>query len=308
MSFRSFIYYCALCGGWAAFVGWFLGRTLAQRQVIATAGLQGMYLGMLIALALGFVDALLNFSVRQAFRAVPRLLAGLIVGTFGGLLGGMIGQSLVVLVPLAVLQKVFLIFGWTITGLLVGASLGAFELLYRFVLRQDNRGARRKILRSGLGGFVGGLLGGIIYLLLQGIWAALFGKKLEDPLSPGAIGFVALGLCIGLMIGLAQVIFKEAWVRVEAGFRAGRELILSKPEVTLGRAESCDIGLFGDNAVERLHARIVQQGNNYLLVDAGSGSGTYVNDARVLQPTPLRSGDTIRLGRNVLRFGERQKK
>ena len=60
------------------------------------------------------------------------------------------------------------------------------------------------------------------------------------------MGFVALGMCIGLLIGLAQVILKEAWVRVEAGFRAGREMILSKPEVTIGRAESCDIGLFGD--------------------------------------------------------------
>ena len=26
MSFRAFIYYCALCGGWAALVGWLLGR------------------------------------------------------------------------------------------------------------------------------------------------------------------------------------------------------------------------------------------------------------------------------------------
>ena len=26
MSFRLFIYYCALCGGWAAFFGWMLGR------------------------------------------------------------------------------------------------------------------------------------------------------------------------------------------------------------------------------------------------------------------------------------------
>ena len=33
---------------------------------------------------------------------------------------------------------------------------------------------------------------------------------------------------------------------------AGREIMLTKDETTIGRAESCDIGLFGDNAIERL--------------------------------------------------------
>ena len=74
--------------------------------------------------------------------------------------------------------------------------------------------------------------------------------------TPSAAGFVALGLCIGLLIGAAQVILKEAWVKVEEGFRPGRELIVSKGEIVIGRAESCDVGLFGDNAVERTHARI----------------------------------------------------
>ena len=33
MSFRLFIYYCAICGGWAALVGWALGRILAPSGV-----------------------------------------------------------------------------------------------------------------------------------------------------------------------------------------------------------------------------------------------------------------------------------
>ena len=79
------------------------------------------------------------------------------------------------------------------------------------------------------------------------------------PNSSLAIGLVILGLCIGLLIGLAQVVLKEAWLKVESGFRAGREVMLSKDETTIGRAESCDIGLFGDNTIERLHARIQLQ-------------------------------------------------
>ena len=127
------------------------------------------------------------------------------------------------------------------------------------------------------------------------------------PHSGLTIGLVILGLCIGLLIGLAQVFLKEAWLKVESGFRAGREVMLSKDETTIGRAESCDIGLFGDNAVERTHARIQLKNNQYVLADAETPGGTFLNDKPVRKPTPLRNGDAIRVGNSVLRFGERQK-
>jgi predicted component of type VI protein secretion system len=113
---------------------------------------------------------------------------------------------------------------------------------------------------------------------------------------------------MGLFIGLAQVILKEAWIKIESGRRAGREMILTRDETTIGRAESCDVGLFGDNAVEKLHARILLKDRQYLLADAETPGGTYLNDLRLDQPMPLRSGDIIRIGANVLRFGERPKK
>ena len=97
-------------------------------------------------------------------------------------------------------------------------------------------------------------------------------------------------------------------MRVERGFRRGREMLLQKGEVTIGRAEGCDIGLFGDPLVDKLHARILRQGDRYVVVDAGSMAGTFVNDQRVVGPTPLRDGDAIRVGKCVLRFGERAKR
>jgi hypothetical protein len=206
-------------------------------------------------------------------------------------------------------SSAWLVFGWTLTGLLIGASLGVFEVLSRLLRGEDLRGARRKLLHGTLGGSVGGLLGGVLFLALQGFWGVLFrGQALDEFWSPGATGFVALGLCIGLLIGLAQVILKEAWVRVESGFRAGRELILSRPSVTIGRAESSDIGLFGDPGVERTHALILLRGGRYLLEDAGTPGGTFLNGERIGGPTPLRSGDRIRVGRCTLRFGERPKR
>jgi hypothetical protein len=193
-----------------------------------------------------------------------------------------------------------------LTGLLIGASVGAYDMFTRLTRGQNPAGAMAKIINGVLGGSIGGLLGGILYLLLGLVLSGLFGRPPDDIYSSSAWGFVALGTCIGLFIGLAQVILKEAWVRVEAGFRPGRELILSKEETTIGRAEACDIGLFGDTGIEKVHARILLRGKHYLLDDVGTPGGTYVNDQKVVEPTPLHSGDAIRVGKSILRFGERQ--
>jgi hypothetical protein len=304
MSFRLFIFYCTLCGAWAAFIGWALGRP-ANLDAGLKAGVRGMFLGLLVALALGIVDALWNYSLRQFGSMLLRILVIVAVGSGGGFAGGYIAQALYDRTNQT--QDMFLVVGWTLTGLLIGTAIGAYDYLACLLLGRDRRGARRKLLNGIIGGTSGGLLGGLLYNYLDTSWARLFKDKAEALQSPSAIGFVVLGACIGLLIGLAQVILKEAWIRVEAGFRRGRELILSKPETTIGRAESCDIGLFGDPNVERLHARIVRLGRRYLIADAGTTGGTYLNDERVVQPVPLQSGDAIRLGNCILRFSERRK-
>ncbi len=307
MSFRQFIYYCALCGAWAAFAGWALGRVVAGESAIAAAGVMGMCLGLSVALALGLVDALWNFSARQVVQVGGRVVVALLVGAVGGLIGGVLGQLLYGRLD----WSVFLVLGWAFTGFLIGASVGVFDVLAGFVRQQSLRGAVRKLVNGVLGGTAGGALGGVLAVVLRGAWAVVFGRAdLDERLlwSPSATGFVALGACIGLLIGLAQVILKETWIRVESGFRPGRELILSRPEITVGRGEACDIGLFGDPAVEKLHARIVLQGDRYLIADAGSRSGTFLNDRAVYEPTPLTSGDEIRVGGCVLRFGERRRR
>jgi hypothetical protein len=305
MSFRLFIYYCAAWGACAAYFGWALGRMLAGDAAgLGATAVKGLAVGVLVALGLGLVDALAAASQRDIVAMGVRLTLALLIGAVGGLLGGFFGQLFYDWLQSESLR----VFGWTLTGVLIGLAPSAFDLLAAVLRNEERHGARRKLRNGVIGGTVGGVLGGLLYILLGRWWGGVFsGSDPNDLWSTGATGFVALGACIGLSVGLAQVILKEAWVRVEAGFRPGRELILTKPEITLGRAESCDVGLFGGQGVEKVHARILRQGARYLLADAGTPGGTLLNGVRVAQPTPLRDGDRIQMGNCVLTFGERRK-
>jgi hypothetical protein len=304
MSFRLFVYYCALCGGGAAFVGWLFGRVATGRDPVGEAGVKGLFLGMFVAAALSLLDAVMSPATPSKREARLGILVAVLVGGFGGLMAAMFGQGLYG----SLNHWIFLLLGWTLTGLLIGASIGAYSLLQRVLRDEDIRPAWNKLRKGLIGGSAGGTLGGCVFLILRAFFNAVFSDKEGVSLwSPSATGFVALGACIGLAIGLAQVILKEAWLKVESGFRAGREIILSKDEITIGRAEGCDIGLYGDPAVERIHARIVREGGHFLLSDTGTSSGTNLNGERVTGPMPLKQGDRIQIGKAVLSFGERSK-
>lgn len=306
MSFRSFIYYCALCGGWAAFITWAI-QEFTQIQYISNSRLQasliGGLLGLLLALVVGTLDALLNSVSIQRFI---RVVICVVVGLLGSLLASFIGQSLFIQFNESPLFKVV---GWTIVGVVIGVSIGVFDILRAMAAGEGMGQAIRKIINGVIGGGIGGLIGGFVQVFFGAIPIPGSGT-LKDvvPRFALATGLVILGMCIGLLIGLAQVLLKEAWVRVEQGFRAGREMILSKPDTTVGRAESCDIGLFGDPNVEKMHARIVLKGDRYMLLDVNSPGGTFLNGQRISGPTPLSSGDMIGVGRSMLRFEERAKR
>ena len=302
MSFRLFVYYCALCGGWAGFVGWMLGRFISPGTVTGRDGMRGMMLGILVALALSLVDSIWNISLRRLGVIGMRVAIALLVGGVGGLMGGLIGSWLYAA------SGIFFVFGWALTGLLIGTSIGAYEFLTSVISGKNQAGARKKVIKTLIGGTIGGILGGVLAMLLN-----MLGDKIKPEGGdwlwfPTAMGFVALGMCIGLLVGLAQVIMKEAWVKVEAGFRSGREMILAKEKTSIGRAEGVDIALFGDAGVEKLHANIVLEGGRYFLEDGLAPGGTFVNDQKINGRASLTSGDLIRMGKSVLRFYEKAKR
>jgi len=77
---------------------------------------------------------------------------------------------------------------------------------------------------------------------------------------------------------------------------------------TMGRMAGNDIHLHDEQASRR-HAVVERVGSGYRVVDLGSRNGTLVNGAPILEPTVLRSGDTIALGQTQLavrRVGQQQ--
>jgi Rieske Fe-S protein len=84
-----------------------------------------------------------------------------------------------------------------------------------------------------------------------------------------------------------------------------QEIVLVKPEMTVGRSSGCDIVLQSPT-VSRVHARIVQQNAGCLLIPVGARHNTFVNDEFVSQPRLLHDGDRIQLAneRMVFRFDE----
>jgi hypothetical protein len=84
------------------------------------------------------------------------------------------------------------------------------------------------------------------------------------------------------------------------GPNAGSKFLLDKDVTSCGRHPSSDIFL-DDITVSRRHAEILREGARYLVKDAGSLNGTYVNRERV-DVAELVSGDELQVGKFKLMF------
>ena len=71
---------------------------------------------------------------------------------------------------------------------------------------------------------------------------------------------------------------------------------------TLGRAKDNEVYLL-DPRLSRHHARIVREGERFVLEDLGSRNGTVLNGERV-ERAVLKPGDEIQIGDSSIRFGE----
>ena len=87
---------------------------------------------------------------------------------------------------------------------------------------------------------------------------------------------------------------------VKRGPNAGSRFALDAEVVTAGRHPDSDIFL-DDVTVSRRHAEIVRSDDGYLVRDAGSLNGTYVNRERI-DEVLLGNGDEVQIGKFKLFF------
>src|SRR6266536_3438260 len=81
----------------------------------------------------------------------------------------------------------------------------------------------------------------------------------------------------------------------------GQEFVLDRAETGIGRRPGCDI-VVPDQSVSRLHARIRAVPDGYLIEDAGSANGTWVNEVRLDGAQLLVESDVIRIGAAAFTF------
>ena len=82
---------------------------------------------------------------------------------------------------------------------------------------------------------------------------------------------------------------------VKRGPGAGSKFVLDRSVVSAGRHPDSDIFL-DDVTVSRRHAELVRRPGGYVLRDAGSLNGTYLNRERI-EEAPIANGDEVQIGR-----------
>jgi len=94
-----------------------------------------------------------------------------------------------------------------------------------------------------------------------------------------------------------------AFLRVVQGGRPGELHEVTAERLVLGRHPSCEVVL--DNAViSRQHARLIRQGDAYVIEDLGSRNGTFVNGKEVSGLQTVRDCDRIRICDYILEYLE----
>ncbi len=255
-----------------------------------------------IGLMVGAVNGWMKGSKVHALR--EGLLGGLF-GVVGGSLGlalatGLIGMyghqpgNLADPLPIKIVSRILAL---SPIALMLGAGIGASTLSLRGVFQ----GAVGGLLAGAFSGAAFDLIGlSVAHAIVAARGAGTGTVGVGGPSR--AITFVLLGATIALFIGLAERIMRSAWVRLSLGRNEGKEWVIDRPQVLIGRSESAQIPLFGDPNIAPAHAYILDKGGGaYILADAGTPMGVYLNGQRVSQ-APLFHGAQIQVGSTVLEF------
>ena len=93
---------------------------------------------------------------------------------------------------------------------------------------------------------------------------------------------------------------KRARIVVVEGPDKGKEAVMERERLTVGRSVICDLVL-ADKAVSGSHFEVVANERGFLLRDLESTNGTFCGDLRIREVW-VRPGTVLRVGQSQLRF------
>lgn len=121
-------------------------------------------------------------------------------------------------------------------------------------------------------------------------------------LSKTDAGQDAPGPSDDVVVDLDDIEAGTAILVVRGGEDEGSYFVLTAPKTSIGRHADSDI-MLDDITVSRRHSEIEHDGSRYLVRDAGSLNGTYVNQTRI-ETSSLTQGDELQIGKFRLVFLE----
>jgi hypothetical protein len=258
----------------------------------------------LIGLCIGAADGVV---CRLPRRALLCGAVGLLVGMVGGFVSSMIagiayapinalamkemGAGAASLTPFGfAVQLAGRSLAWALAGLAMGLGQG-------IALR-----SHRLLMYGLLGGVVGGLLGG---LLFDPVDLLLLGPDKPSAHWSRLIGFSVVGAGVGSMIGVVELLARDAWLRMTQGPLTGKEFLLFKDVMRVGASPRSDIYLFNDPLVADHHA-VLRSAGDECEIEARQADQPVLLNNRTVHRARLRHGDNVTIGRTVFVFQQRK--
>ena len=189
-----------------------------------------------------------------------------------------------------VIQVVGRSFAWCLAGMAMGLGQG-------IAVR-----SKRLLLYGLIGGVVGGLLGGMLFDPIDMI---LLGPDKPSAHWSRLVGFGVIGLCVGGMIGVVELLARDAWLRMTQGPLTGKEFLIFKDVMNVGASPRSDIYLFNDPLVAGQHAIIRALGDE-CEIEARESSNPVLLNNRPITRARLRHGDNVTIGRTAFVFQQRK--
>lgn len=256
-----------------------------------------------IGLGIGAVDGIV---CRLPRRALLCGIVGLVVGFVGGFVSGIIAN--IAYGPISMfasekmasgginaglgfgLQMMGRMLAWGLAGMTMGVGQG-------LALRST-----RLVTYGFVGGVVGGLLGGMFF---DPISTMLLGSDHLGGDVSRLVAIAIIGACTGGMIGVVELLARDAWLRMIQGPLKGKEFLLYKDVMNVGSSPKSDLYLFNDPRVAPQHALIRTVGEGYE-IEARQGTQPVIINGSSQQRARLRHGDEITIGGTVFTFQMRK--